>query len=261
MLHNHPVLFVSWRSPRTRSIHPVGRLASDAASHQYEFQYVRSVHKAIEDGFTAFPEFPKLDAVYRAVELFPLFANRVMPVSRPGYPSFLEALGLSPDTANPMTILARTGGRRETDQVELFPLPALDTDGCYVTHCLLRSLRYMPRPATEERVAKLVPGEQMYLMPDPQNPVDPRAVAVRTTDNFMIGYIPSYLTTDLRLLKDDCRDLKLYVGRINPPPAEAHHRLLCRVVSCWPPGFRPFDTDAFQPITSRPQSGVNLLPN
>ena len=250
MLHEYPVLFVSWRSPQTRKIHPVGRLTFDAITHHYEFRYIRSARKAEEDGFTPFPEFPKFDVIYRGVHLFPLFANRVMPVSRPGYASFLEALGLSADTANPMAILARTGGRRETDQIELFPLASPEADGCYATHCLLRSIRYMPQPSTEERIGRLQQGEQLSVMPDPQNAVDPKAIAVRTDDNFMIGYIPAYLTTDLRLLQNDCKYLHVYVERVNPPPAEAHHRLLCKIVSCWPDGFRPFDTQEFQPINA-----------
>lgn len=251
MLHEYPTLFVSWRSPQTRLIHPVGRLALDAATHRYEFRYIASVYKARNDGFTPFPEFPALDAVYRSTQLFPLFANRVMPASRPGYSTFLQTLGLPADSAHPMAILARTGGRRETDQIELFPLPMLEAaSGCYITHCLLRSIRYMVQPLVEERVARLQVGEQLFVMPDPQNLVDPNAIAVRTADNVMIGYLPAYLTTDLRLLQNDCKYLHVHVERVNPPPAEVHHRLLCKIVSCWPEGFRPFDTQEFQPVVA-----------
>ncbi len=247
MLHDYPKLFVSWRSPATRLIHPVGRLDFDAAAHRYEFRYIRAADRAAADGFTAFPEFPKLGDVYRSTELFPLFANRVMPASRPGYPSFLDALGLSPEAANPMAVLARTGGARVTDQVELFPVPLPNHDGCYLTHCLLRAVKYMP-PAAGERLARLEVGERLYPMPDPQNPADPHAIAVRTADYVVIGFVPAYLTTDLRILKAECPELKLSVEKVNPPPAEAHHRVLCRVVSCWPDGFQPFQSPEFQPV-------------
>ena len=251
MLHDYPILFVSWRSPKTRSIHPVGRLAFDAATHHYEFRYICSARKAVDDGFAPFSEFPKLDAAYRGKELFPLFSNRVMRESRPGYAAFLKTLGLPDDGAHPMAILARTGGRRQTDQIEMFPMPALDADGCYVAHCLLRSIRYMPQPATEERIAKLESNEQLFPMLDVQNTVDPKAVSVRTADNWLIGYVPAYLTTDLQQLQENCCDFKLFVSRVNPPPAEEHHRLLCKVVSCWPQGFKPFDNPSFQPISVR----------
>ena len=252
MLHNYPTLFVSWRSPSTRSIHPVGRLKFVADpkyyEYHYEYRYIRSARRAAKEGFTPFPDFPKLENVYRDKELFPMFSNRSMSDNRPGFASFLEALGLSAESANPMAILARTGGRRVTDQIELFPEPSLEADGCYVTHCLLRSIRYMPQPGTDERIAKLKVEEQLYWMPDPQNPVDPYAVAVRTIDNYMVGYVPSYLTADLRLLKAECPDVKLFVSRVNHPPAEAHHRLLVKIVSCRPPGFQPFQTDDYLPI-------------
>jgi hypothetical protein len=248
MLQEYPVLFVSWRSPQTRRIYPVGRLTFETPTHRYGFHYINSARHASGDGFTPFPEFPRLSTVYRSTQLFPLFANRVMPVTRPGYASFLTALGLSEKDANPMAILARTGGRRETDQIELFPAPTLDSAGCCTTYCLLRAIRYRPRPTTEERIAKLAEGEQLFLMPDPQNVVDPSAIAVRTNDNHLIGYLPAYLTSDLWKLQGHCPSTDLYVARVNPPPAEAHHRLLCRIVSCWPAGFQPFADEAFQPI-------------
>ena len=248
MLHNYPTLFVSWRSPTTRSIHPVGRLKFEAGAKHYEYRYIRSALNAAKEGFTPFPDFPKLENVYRDKELFPMFSNRSMSDNRPGFSSFLVALGLSEESANPMAILARTGGRRVTDQIELFPEPSLGADGSYFTHCLLRSIRYMPQPGTDERIAKLKVEEQLYWMPDPQNPVDPNAVAVRTADNFMLGYVPSYLLADLRLLNNERPDVKLFVSRVNLPPAEAHHRLLVRIVSCWPQDFRPFNTDDYLPI-------------
>lgn len=251
MLHEYPVLFVSWRSPRTRLIYPVGRLTFDASTHRYEFVYLRSVSKAVEDGFALFPEFPRLESSYRSTRLFPLFANRVMPPSRPDYVAFLRSLGLRADSVNAMVLLARTGGRRETDQIELFPVPTLDPEsGCYTAHWLLRAIQYMPRPITEERIARLVVGEKLFVMPDPQNPVDKHAIAVRTGDNVLLGYIPAYLTSDLRLLENECRELHVSVEQVNPPPAEAHHRLLCRVVSCWPDGFQPFQTPEFESLAS-----------
>ena len=249
MLSEHPQLFVSWRSPQTRRIHPVGRLTQDVATHRYEFRYIRAVREATEGGFVPFPEFPELRGVYRATELFPLFANRVLPTSRPDYTSFVTALGLSPESADPMLVLARTGGTRQTDQIELIPAPTAGGDGCYLTYCLLRAVRYMPGPVVGERLARLQPGERLFLFDDWQNPADPLAVGVRTEDSHMVGYLPAYLTPDVRRLREACGRVELHVERYNPPPAEAHHRLLCKLVSCWPAGFRPFADDRFQPVS------------
>ncbi len=248
MLTEFPMLFVSWRSTRTRRIYPVGRLEFDAITTSYRFCYINSVNQAVEGGFTPLLEFPRLDAVYRAKQIFPLFANRLMPPGRPGYASFLTNLGLDLGDAHPLAILARTGGRRETDQIELFPVPSRDDSGCYTTHCLLRVLRYRPQPATEERIARLLPDEKLFVMPDPQNPTDPNSLAVRTNDNFLLGYLPAYLTSDLWTLPEKCPATEVRVSRVNLPPAEGHHRLLCRLVSRWPDGFQPFADGSFQPI-------------
>lgn len=242
-----PTLFVSWRSPDTRTIHPVARIVFRQDQKRYEFAYIRAVQKALAQGFLPFVEFPGLDRVYSSESPFPLISNRVMPPSRPDYPGFLASLGLS-ESAHPMQILARTGGQRTTDQIELFPLPTPDAGGCYFTHCLIRAVRYMPQPATEERIARLAPDEQLFVMWDVQNPVDPHAIAVRTADYHTVGFLPAYLTGDAWKLTANCGTLTVNVDRVNPPPAEVHHRLLVRVAACWPTGFRPFADEQFQPL-------------
>jgi hypothetical protein len=252
MLLDYPVLFVSWRSPKSRRIYPVGRLVCDPTTHLYEFNYIRSVENAVRDGFTPFPEFPRLNAVYRSRQLFPLFANRVMPSSRPNYSEFLNSLGLSAEDANPMLILARSGGTSQTDHIELFSLPIQDrTTSCFVTHCLIRAIRYMPRPWVEERIARLQRNDKLFVMADTQNVVDPACLAVRTEDYVTVGFLPAYLTTDLWRLHNECPYFQIYVEKVNLPPVEIHHRLLCRVEACWPDGFTPFQSEEFQPMSGQ----------
>ena len=245
----HPILFVSWRSPRTHTIHPVGRLVYRDDLGLYEFVYIRKALEAAEEGFLPFLEFPDLGRIYLGQKLFPLFANRVLSGNRPEFRGYTEALGLSAETADPMRILARTGGRRETDQIEMFPLPLPDAEtGAYTTHCLIRGIRYMPQPFVEQRIARLERGEPLLLLWDAQNEVDPNAVAVRTRDFAMLGYLPAYLTRDVRRINAECFECSARVERVNPPPAGVHHRLLCRVEGCWPKGFAPYDADEFRPL-------------
>lgn len=255
MTPNPLTLFVSWRSPSTRTIHPVGRIAYYPDRGLYEFAYIRAFEMARRQGFLPFLEFPDPSRVYLSGKPFPLLANRLMPPSRPEYRGFLASLGL-PESAHPMHILARTGGERKTDQIELFPAPAPDTTGCYSTHCLVRAVRYMPQPGTEERIAKLATDEKLFIMWDVQNPVDPQAVTVRTEDYHTVGFLPAYLTGDVWRLKEGCGSFAVYVDRVNPPPAEVHHRLLVRVSACWPPDFRPFADDKYQPLVTHGHSLV-----
>jgi hypothetical protein len=244
-----PTLFVTWRSPKTRAVLPVARIVFHPDRGLYEFAYIRAAERAREQGFLPFVEFPDLLRAYQSVKPFPLLANRLMPPGRPDHAGFLTSLGL-PLTAHPMQILARTGGQRTTDQIALFPMPTPDGSGCYLTYCLVQAIRYMPQPATEERVARLRPGDKLLMMGDVQNQVDPQAIALRTEDNYMVGYLPAYLAADAWKLTTGCGTLNVHVERVNPTPAEIHHRLLVRIMTCWPDDFRPYSDEKFQPLAT-----------
>lgn len=242
-----PALFVTWRSPKSRAVLPVGRVAFLPDQKLYEFLYIRAVESALGQGFLPFLEFPDLHQRYLSEKPFPLVANRLMPPGRPDYHGFLSSLGLS-ESAHPMEILARSQGQRATDQIALFPVPVPDSEGCYCTHCLVQAIRYMPS-ATQERIEKLKTDEKLFIMWDVQNPVDPHAISLRTEDNHMLGYLPAYMTGDAWKLTRDCGSLDVRVAHVNAVPAEAHHRLLVRVTACWPQGFRPFASEQFEPLT------------
>jgi len=245
-----PVLFVTWRSPKTHSIIPVGRLIY-RDDKLYEFTYIKKAQEAIQQGFMAFLDFPYLGQFYLSHQLFPLFANRVLPVNRPEFREYIGALGLSQENADPMHILARTGGRRETDQIEMFPLPLSDPQtGAFATHCLIRGIRYMPQPVVEERIADLRPHEPLFLLWDAQNELDPTSLVVRTRDYVLLGYLPAYLSREMCELLSSLPQPQVFVVQVNPPPAGVHHRLLCRVDGCWPEGYIPFSTVDYQPINT-----------
>ena len=249
MAPRHPALFVSWRSQWNRTIHHVGRLVYRDDLGLYEFVYIGRAVEAVRQGFLPFLEFPDLYGIYLSPTLFPLFANRILPRNRPDFEAYIGALGLFAESADPMNILARTGGRRETDQIELFPLPLPDKDtGAYSTYCLIRGIQHMPQPSVDERIARLEPGEPLLLLGDVQNEVDPTAIAVRARDCVLLGYLPAYLTRDVWRIIDASPQCRVVVAKVNLPPAGVHHRLLCRVEGRWPRGFIPFNTDDYRPL-------------
>jgi hypothetical protein len=252
MTFNFPDLFVSWRSHASGRIYPVGRLSWHDLDKYYEFAYIQNADEAITDGFSPFTEFPALENSYRSTILFPMFSNRVMPISRKDFPELLQVLRLSPSTAHPMAILARTGGTRQTDKIEMFPRPSPDaTPGFFTTYFLLRSLRYMEREMTEARISTLRTNEELYLKPDLQNPKNSRALRIFTNDDCQLGYLPDYLVDDVHLLNESNGEARVVVEQVNHPPIGAHHRLLCKLIARWPEGFNPYSSPAYEPYQPR----------
>lgn len=256
-------LFVAWQQPKSRRYFPVGRLglaanADSGGVARYEFAYIKGAHNAAKEGFQPFLAFPDLNRVYRSEDLFPFFANRVMPRSRPDFADGVARLGLDPPTADDMAILARNGGVRATDSIELFPVPVLDTaTACYQTWFLAHGLRYLPDSA-HERIAMLVRGNRLFILPDVQNPVDSRALALRSDDQIIVGYVPRYLLEDAWQLLEKCGwdVVEVFVDKVNLPPAPLQQRLLCRMKSCWPDGFVPFAGPTYQPIKAEQKATV-----
>jgi len=245
-------LFVASRqtTPQGGQWAPVGKL--EHGPEGYRFQYLRGARR--RDFFQPFPEMPDLERVYDSEELFPLFANRLLARSRPEYEAYLTWGGFDPDhPPDPISLLSVTEGRRATDNLELFPCPHPDNDGCYVSRFFLHGMRYLP-DASLQRAAELRVGESLGLMLDISNLHDPYAVAVRTCDDTarsMIGYAPRYLARDIFQLSLQCQPdfMSLTVARVNRA-APLQQRLLCQLNCCWPEGFRPCAGEDFQPIVT-----------
>ena len=83
--------------------HHVGTLTRNPEG-MYEFRYspqARVLNRKV--GYPGIYAFSDWDKVYKSANLFPVFANRVMPKSRPDYPQMLARLGLPPGTVDPVT--------------------------------------------------------------------------------------------------------------------------------------------------------------
>lgn len=228
---------------------PVGRLEHDGV---YRFVYTQGARTL--EGFLPFYGMEDYEMVYESDELFPIFANRLLPKSRPEYEAFLRWSGFDPnDPPDPISILGVTEGIRQTDAIEVFPCPVPDADSCYLNKFFLHSLRWMP-PAAIEKVSRLNENEPLYMMLDVCNKWDSHAVALRTSDEerILIGYVPRYLAQDVSNLVSDCDPdfIQVFVHRVNLD-APLQQRLLCRMHACWPENFRPCAGDAFRPIPQR----------
>lgn len=242
-------LYVAWRSGDAShgTWTPIGRL--DRLKDGYRFLYTRGARKT---DFRPLPGMPLLDAVYESQELFPFFANRLLERSRPEYKDFLKWSAFDPDNPpDPLAVLAVTEGRRQTDSYEVFVCPIPDAQGYFNSKFFLHGIRWMPAVAID-RINGMKEGEQLCLMLEVSNPLDPDAVAVRTGeegDRFLIGYVPRFLAKDVRELCDECGPdlISLTVVRINTD-APLQQRALCCMKACWPSSFRPCSQDEFMPI-------------
>lgn len=238
------VLFMTWQDQASRTILPIGRILRTAEG--YEFAYIRSALEAVEMGFQPLVTFPDFETVYRTQDLPPLLSNRVMRPSREDFPRFVAQLGLGKE-AEPFTVLARSGGRRATDRLEVFAPPA-QCDAGYAGLLLARGVRHMP--GAEAAIARLTAGQPLGLEAEPSNTQNPHAQLIVDADGRKLGYLPNYLADELAWLGAPGSALNLAVEKVNLPPEPVHHRLLCSYTCPTDLGGHLFKSEAFTPISA-----------
>jgi len=241
-------LFVSWRDP-SGSIHPIGLLvrhSDPGGGERFVFAYLKMAELLPQ--FTSLPGLPDLHRRYESSVLFPVFANRIMPRSRPDFDLLAHRVDMTSD-ADPFEVMARSGGLRQTDRIEVFSGPIRTSDGR--SRCLFfaRGIRHIDGAA--EAVDGLEPGDRLILADDGTNSHNPRAVLLRVSDGHTVGYVPDYLVEhihELRDLNDD--DPVVTVEHVNDARTAPHLRLLCCLDAPWPPGYEPFSDARFRPLVS-----------
>lgn len=228
--------YINWQDPDTRSWQPVAKLAR--YDGLFFFGYTKGSLKS--ENFLPFGNMVDLKAVYVSPQLFPIFANRVMNEKRPEYRRYAEWSGLEGETqSDPLLLMARMGGARATDTLQVYPVPEKGPDGLYRTLFFSHGLGHLPE-GSHVRVEHLSIGEKIFPMLDVQNPYDEHAVALRTGDPAtLIGYCPRYLAADIvKLSRSTGAGLKVAIKKVNHD-APAQYRLLCEATASWPKHFSP----------------------
>lgn len=242
-------LFLAWQDPKSRFWFPIGRLTFDGNS--YQFVYTQGVKEAQQKcGFEPLSSFPGLYEVYKSTQLFAVFSNRLMPRSRPDYSSFIQWLNIPTNENDPIAMLSRSGGQRETDTLTVFPCPEPDEEGRDHIHFFSHGLRYLPQCAIE-RINHFQEGEKLWLAHEFQNLYDSQALTLNTEDHYIVGYCPRYLLNEVfAFLRRNPSLVDVRVERVNQPPTPLQFRLLCNMTAQWSDDFRPFSSSEYQPITS-----------
>lgn len=242
-------LFLAWQDPKTRCWFPIGILTFDG--QYYYFTYTKGVKKAQDKSqFKLLHCFPKTPMIYQSKNIFPVFANRLMPSSRPDYPNYINWLNLPQNEDDLMKILARSGGRKVTDTFEVFPYPE-NNNGFFTINFFVHGLRYMPE-SSQDYIPNLETNSQLFIIKDCQNQYDANALLLRTKNKHNLGYIPRYLTKDIiKLLEINPQSVKVHIEKINLAPVPIQLRLLCNLTVPWPKNFAPFSDEDYQPILEK----------
>lgn len=218
---------VVWQDKETRGLVQVGWL--EYTGDEFVYSYTDDARR--NDRFTPFPSLPDLGEVYRSLELFPFFALRLISTADPQYSVVLDSLGLSQERATPAELLARAPSESPHDTIQVVPEPTELADGSLDRTFLVSGVRHA-RQLSPKRVDRalsgLEPETQLELMPEPENPADPRALQL-VVRGVVIGWIPSYLVEEIHQYLDNGRTLSFVVDRANGSEAPWHLRVLCRL--------------------------------
>lgn len=239
-------LFLAWQDEKHRQWFPVGRLDAEADPRSYRFRYIGGAKRACNEvGFPPLYEFPDLLKDYRSPELFPLFTNRVIAPNRPDRPEYLRNLNLD-EEADPVEILAVSGGRRTTDLYEVFPKINKRQDGSFTCRFFVHGSRHVPTESNR-RIDTLVVGETLFLTLELTNPVAQFAVQIQTEDYHVIGWSPRYLVDDLVIAMAEYPLYSAKVVRVNSQPGSSKQRVLVQMDGRWT-NHTPMVSDDFQPL-------------
>lgn len=230
-------LVVAWQHPQTRLISPVGML--DVETGRYRFRYFRRAMTTSD--FRPFLGFREFEQTYFSNELFPLFQQRVMNPRRPDYERYIRSLNL-PSDATPWDQLARSGGKRTGDTIQLFPVPIVRADGSSCCRFLVHGVRHVEgnyNPSVQQRIQDLHKGDFLQLVPEPDNVANPEALLITAEGNELLGWIPDLLLDYVHTLRES-GPVELRVEHTNSSNAPYHFRLIVLAEGRVPAGYQPF---------------------
>lgn len=239
-------LGLSWQNSKTREWFPVARISK--IKENYFFRYTHGALRAKESGFQGLAGFVDFNKTYESDTVFPVFQNRIMNKSRRDRDDFLSWIGLNEGNYSQFEELARTGGIKATDNLQLYPIPSKTSNDRYVVQFFVHGVSHLP-DNYKDRTNKLSKGERLYLCADLQNEQDSNALLLRTSDPVeLVGYVPKFFAEDFKILFNSSQDdFFLHVVKLNLDAPE-QLRLLCEISCTWPEGFRSLRSELFQPL-------------
>lgn len=211
----HRLLLV-WQGPEesSRARHVVAELlrAPDGETRLRYLEGTESLEQAQAEGFVNFPAFRKLGREYDQ-GVVETFMRRLPPRSRGDYARYLEQFRLQPGTKiSDFALLACTGAKLPSDGFSILnPLSDLTAP----SEVLLEVAGF--RHTSELPLDAISVGMRATLEPEPDNPHDANAVAIRADDK-KIGHVPRPQAAAIGDWLRNERPLQAHVERINGTP-------------------------------------------
>lgn len=215
-------LLVTQKLPPRNLYESIGILSllHDSSFH---FSYLSSfVRKPF---FRELPGLPKCEGGVNSAHLFPFFAERVISSERPDRFRALSYLNLE-ESADPFEILARSGGSRINDHLELLPFPFPVGSGWHSVTFFVHGVRHLD-VISRNALDRLYPDVSLELDREPSNPESELALRV-SHNGTPLGYVPHPLLNFVfSAVATD--NYALTVVRRNSADAGFHQRLLVKL--------------------------------
>lgn len=247
-------LYVAWQDDVSRKWNTIARLSKIGLGYDFVFtQGVKKLNNIPADVF-------KMDPRYTYVfdRLIPLFTNRIPPRSRGDFAKIAAWLNIQ-DTNDEFELLSKFGLIPGTDSILLYPEPQIN-NGIYSLEFFVHGIRHMHSDVLTW-CDKLEAESQLLPVLDVQNPVDPCAVALRSTkDTILVGYVPTFYAPDIKTILSDeelCSSARITVVK-NNIDAPIQLRLLCRFEAEVRKDFEALRSDIHRPYTAFEGATDNL---
>jgi hypothetical protein len=176
-----------------------------------------------------------------------MFKNRVLGSQRRDFSSYLASLAL--DQADPIEILAVSGGERQTDSFEVFPKIEKALDGSFVCRFFIHGLSHLPKVA-QDKANLLTEGELLGVSVELNNPKYGLAIQLTSSHYDFLGWTPRYLVRDLLKAINKEHNISAKVVKVNHGNAPLNRKVLVELCGVLPPDYEPMTEELFQPLVS-----------